>query len=111
MNSSGAELDDLVVLHGDLAVMRFLTGEPASRQEVERDNHDRFAGPGYWAAIERGSEAYLGWFAHHPTADRTPHEFELGYRLRKAVWGQSFATEGSRALIRKGFTELGMQRV
>ena len=36
---------------------------------------------------------------------------ELGYRLRKAAWGKGYATEGSRALIRKGFKELGVQRV
>jgi RimJ/RimL family protein N-acetyltransferase len=27
------------------------------------------------------------------------------------AWGKGYATEGSRALIRKGFTELGAQRV
>jgi len=27
------------------------------------------------------------------------------------AWGKGYATEGSRALIRKGFTELGVQRV
>ena len=36
---------------------------------------------------------------------------ELGYRLRKSAWGKGYATEGSRALIRKGFTEYGVQRV
>jgi RimJ/RimL family protein N-acetyltransferase len=39
------------------------------------------------------------------------NEVTLGYRLRQAVWGQGYATEGARALIRKGFTELGVQRV
>jgi len=36
---------------------------------------------------------------------------QLGYRVRKSAWGKGYATEGSRALIRKGFTELGVQRV
>lgn len=36
---------------------------------------------------------------------------ELGYRLHKSAWGSGYATEGSRALIRKGFTELGVERV
>ncbi len=35
----------------------------------------------------------------------------LGYRLRRSAWGKGYAKEGSRALIRKGFTELGVQRV
>ena len=38
-------------------------------------------------------------------------EITLGYRLRQAVWGHGYTTEGVRALIRKGFTELGAQRV
>ena len=42
---------------------------------------------------------------------RRPGEVELGYRLRKSAWGKGYATEGSRALIRKGFTEFGVQRV
>jgi RimJ/RimL family protein N-acetyltransferase len=36
---------------------------------------------------------------------------ELGYRLHQAAWGQGYCTEASRALIRKGFTELGVRRV
>lgn len=36
---------------------------------------------------------------------------ETGYRLRRSAWGKGFATEGSRALIQKGFTEFGVQRV
>ena len=40
-----------------------------------------------------------------------PDEIELGYRLRKEAWGKGYGTEGSRALIRKGFTELGVRRV
>ena len=29
----------------------------------------------------------------------------------RSAWGKGYATEGSRALIRKGFTELGVRRV
>ena len=35
----------------------------------------------------------------------------LGYRLHRAVWGQGYASEGSRTLIAKAFTELGIRRV
>src|SRR5687767_13775645 len=38
-------------------------------------------------------------------------EPELGYRLRKSAWGKGYAAEGSSALIRRGFTELGVRRV
>ncbi|MFJ8208938.1 GNAT family N-acetyltransferase [Streptomyces sp. NPDC096033] len=35
----------------------------------------------------------------------------LGYRLNRPAWGRGYATEGARALIDKGFTELGVERV
>jgi RimJ/RimL family protein N-acetyltransferase len=53
------------------------------------------------------------WAGFHfrPRQDADPGEVELGYRLRKSAWGKGYATEGSRALICKGFTEFGVQRV
>ncbi|MFN8538327.1 MAG: GNAT family N-acetyltransferase [Thermomicrobiales bacterium] len=35
----------------------------------------------------------------------------LGYRLRRAAWGKGYVTEGARALLDKGFAELGARRV
>ncbi|GAA3306557.1 GNAT family N-acetyltransferase [Nonomuraea dietziae] len=46
-----------------------------------------------------------------PGKDAPPGELELGYRLRKAAWGKGYGTEGSRALIDRGFTEQGVERV
>ena len=31
--------------------------------------------------------------------------------MRRSAWGKGYATEGSRALVQKGFAELGVQRV
>lgn len=31
--------------------------------------------------------------------------------ISRAAWNRGYATEGSRALIRKGFTDLGVERV
>lgn len=50
---------------------------------------------------------FLGWFVLKPLDDHDPAVVELGYRLNKAAWGRGYATEGSQALIDKGFTELG----
>jgi Acetyltransferase (GNAT) domain len=46
-------------------------------------------------------------FKFHPRRGGPPGEIVLGFRLRRSAWGQGYATEASRALIRKGFTELG----
>ena len=75
------------------------------------DYYERFAGYGFWAAIEKSTGAFLGWFHFRPAEDAPPNEVELGYRLHKAAWGKGYATEGSRALVDKGFAELGVERV
>jgi RimJ/RimL family protein N-acetyltransferase len=107
-----ADVDRLLALHNDLEVMRFINGgKPTSREKVEREYRERFAGDGYWAAVEKATGEFVGWFALHPTEGDGPEGYELGYRLERFTWGKGYATEGSCALIRKGFTELGLRRV
>jgi RimJ/RimL family protein N-acetyltransferase len=114
-----ADADNLVSLDADPDVMRFVTGGiPSSREEIQNEflpaflgYYQRYEGYGFWAAIEKVTGEFLGWFHFRPRADAAPGEVELGYRLRKSAWGKGYATEGSRALIRKGFTEFGVQRV
>ncbi|TDD87303.1 GNAT family N-acetyltransferase [Actinomadura rubrisoli] len=112
-----ADVDELVLLDSDPQVMRFLTGEPTPRLEIEEEvlprilrDYDR--GPaGRWAALERSTGEFVGWLALQPPEDGSVVDVELGYRLKASVWGRGYATEGARALIRKGFTELGVERV
>ncbi|EDY45814.1 GNAT family N-acetyltransferase [Streptomyces sp. SPB074] len=114
-----ADTDDLLALDNDPAVTRFLNGgRPTTREEIRTGTLPRLLHDypglgtrGHWAAQERESGAFLGWFALRPLAEDSPAEVELGYRLRREAWGRGYATEGSRALIRKGFTDLGVLRV
>ena len=116
---TAADVDHLEALDADPAVMRFLSGgKPTPRAEIEREvvpaflgYYERFAGYGYWAAIEKATGEFLGWFLFRPREGGPPDEVELGYRLRRSAWGKGYATEGSVALIRKGFAELGARRV
>ena len=113
------DVENLVELDADPDVMHFIPGgHPTARGEVESDvlpafldYYERFAGYGFWAAIEKSSGRFVGWFHFLPTEATHLDEVELGYRLRKSVWGMGYAPEGSRALIDKGFAELGVQRV
>jgi RimJ/RimL family protein N-acetyltransferase len=113
------DVDLLVELDSDPEVMRFITGgRTTPREEVKREilpaflsYYERFEGYGFWAAIERSSGAFIGWF-HLRSRPGTPFdEPELGYRLRASAWNKGYATEGSRALIHKAFTELGAERI
>jgi RimJ/RimL family protein N-acetyltransferase len=114
-----ADLDNLVDLDGDPEVMRFLSGGSATPRDVIQYStlprilsyYDSFDGYGIWAAIEKATGEFLGWFLFRPVEGDSPGDVELGYRLRRSAWGKGYGTEGSRALIRKGFTELGAQRV
>jgi RimJ/RimL family protein N-acetyltransferase len=116
---SADDADHLVDLDADPDVMRFVTGGvPTSREEIENEvlpaflgYYERYEGYGFWAVIEKVTGEFLGWIHFRPRPGAAPGEVELGYRLRKSAWGQGYATEGSRALVRKGFTELGVQRV
>jgi RimJ/RimL family protein N-acetyltransferase len=113
------DVDNIVELDGDPDVMWFLTkGVPTPRERIENDilpawlsYYDQFDGYGFWAAIEKATGDFLGWIHLRPHQGRPADEPELGYRLRKAAWGKGYATEGSRALIDKAFTELGARRV
>ncbi len=114
-----ADAEDLAGLDGDPEVMRFIIGGRPTARDVTRDEtlprfiraYERFEGFGVWAAIERSTGGFLGWFEFYPPEGRGPEAAELGYRLRPSAWGEGYATEGSRALISKGFTELGVRRV
>ncbi|MEP6853408.1 MAG: GNAT family N-acetyltransferase [bacterium] len=113
------DVDLLVELDSDREVMHYVTGGvPTSREDIVNDflpaflsYYDRHDGFGFWAALDRATGQFLGWFHLRPAPEDPPDEVELGYRLRRAAWGRGYATEGSRALIAKAFTELGVRRV
>ncbi|WP_062215211.1 GNAT family N-acetyltransferase [Streptomyces sp. NBRC 109706] len=113
------DLDRLVELNSDPEVTRFINGgRPIPRTTLRARSlprvthiHPCWGTPGYWVAEERATGEFLGWFEFRPLVDDSPAEVELGYRLRAASWGRGYATEGSLALIDKGFAELGVERV
>lgn len=114
-----SDVELLLALHNDAEVMRFINGGRAvSRETVRqrtlprlRHRHPCFELPGYWAAELRTTGTFLGWFEFRPLEDHSPAVVELGYRLHRAAWGSGYATEGARALIAKGFDDLGVERV
>ena len=68
------DVDELVALDGDPEVMRYVTGgRPTSREEVETEvlpaflgYYERYAGFGFWAAVEKSSGEVIGWFHFRP---------------------------------------------
>jgi len=113
------DVDLITALDADPEVMRFITGgRPTPRDEI-RDEYlpwwlayyergDRY---GFWAAIEKSTGAFLGWFHLRPNPEDPDDEPELGYRLVAAAWGRGYATEGSQALVDRAFEQYGARRV
>lgn len=122
------DADNLFELNSDPDVVRFTpdVGQPTEYKVIQTQILPRFFsyykkydGYGVWAVIEKSSQEFIGWFLFRPAmhasyfdpALANPMDIELGYRLRKVAWGKGYATEGSKALIFKGFSELGTQLV
>ena len=113
------DLDKLFDLNSDPEVVRYLTGgRPTPREEIRDDIlpfhlavYDRFDRLGTWAAESAATGEFLGWFHLRAGSGTDITNVELGYRLRRPAWNHGYATEGSRALISLGFTDLGVERV
>jgi RimJ/RimL family protein N-acetyltransferase len=113
------DVENLLSLDSDPEVMRYLSGgKPTPRRMIEQEvlprflrSYERGEGFGVFAANLKATGAFLGWFSFRPFEDGGDDEVSLGYRLCRSAWGNGYGTEGARALLRKGFTELGVQRV
>jgi RimJ/RimL family protein N-acetyltransferase len=113
------DADLIVELDSDPEVRRHVQLNPTTRKEAAGEilpawlrYYDRYRGYGFWAAIERATGDFIGWFHLRPgLTEGRDDEPELGYRLRRASWGRGYATEGSRALIDKAFSDLGARIV
>jgi RimJ/RimL family protein N-acetyltransferase len=103
------DVDTLVALDSDPEVMRYITGgRPTPREQVIETVRRRMGRR--WMATDRATAEFVGWFGLVPSAT-TVAEYEVGYRLRRAAWGQGLATEGTLALIDVAFGELGARRI
>ncbi len=118
LNKSDAQ--NLFDLNNDPGVLKYLGKESVSMEVMEdvvqkvmaRDlsYQNQF---GLFAAIEKESGDFIGWFILRP-AHETPEDtknLEIGWRLRTHFWGKGYATEGALALIEKARTKIGAHRV
>jgi len=113
-----ADAQLLFDLDSDPEVMRFISkGKPTPFARIQKefipkfqDYYRRNPPQGFWAAHLRESGSFIGWF--HLRPDKiSAEEMELGYRLKRNVWGRGLATEGSKALLEKAFNEWAYEKV
>jgi [ribosomal protein S5]-alanine N-acetyltransferase len=121
------DADHLFALDSDPEVMRYVgphgLGSVAAYREHVRVRllpaYARDERYGLWAALEKASGDFLGWFHLRPAleyrfaaeAGYAAGELDLGYRLRRAAWGKGHATEVSLALVRRAFADPDVVRV
>lgn len=107
---------NLFKLDSDPEVVRYVGGSPVvsikqSQEAIRRvrQYYDRHPGFGIFAAVEKQSWAFVGWFAlkHLDQTD----EVEIGYRLLRAHWGRGLATEMGRRIVQHGFAALNLPKL
>src|SRR6266581_9454456 len=103
---TAADVDDLMALDADPEVMNHV--DPFAVTPRDRTGlrdfisnkrlpqvlayYDLYSDRGFWAAIDRHSGRFLGWF-HLTPRPEAPNEAVLGYRLHRFAWGRGLATE------------------
>lgn len=114
------DAERIVRLDSDPEVKRWIDrGRPPDADRIREEvmpkwlaMYERTGGLGFFAAEERQTGEFLGWFHLKPWTGADDGEaLELGYRLHRHRWGLGLATEGSRALIEVAFREFGARRV
>ena len=113
---AAADLEPLLAVFGDAAVMRYVGAErrPLGRDQVSAllaraDADWAEHGFGLLAIMERETgrlvgEAGLQYLEAGP-------DIEIGYTLARAAWGRGYATEAARAILRWGFAGLRLHRI
>ena len=109
------DLDLMIDLNSDPAVMTYIRGRCATPEETaaewrQRLDHqsDAARGLGYWAGFEEGS--FVGWWSASSFEGR-PEISGIGYRVCAAAWGRGLATEGARAMVGQAFSCRDIERV
>lgn len=106
----------LFQLDSDPDVIRYVGGSPVvsirqSQEAIRRvqEYYERHPGFGIFAAVEKQSWAFVGWFALKHLDQTT--EVEIGYRLLKMHWGKGLATEMGHQIVGHGFGMLKLPKL
>lgn len=118
----------LLEMDADPEVMRYITVTPTEPDPEKcrawiRSLDERYGAEGgrwgFFTGVEKESGEPIGWIVLRPAPDYRfaeavgfrAGELELGYRLRRRFWGNGYATEASRTLVRHGFTDPTVEAV
>jgi RimJ/RimL family protein N-acetyltransferase len=112
-----SDLEPFAKMNADPRVMEFF---PALLSRAESDAMaERIRsliaqrGFGFWAAELKESGEFIGFVGLHIPTAALPFSpcVEIGWRLGLPFWGQGYATEAAREVLRFGFTELSLPEI
>jgi RimJ/RimL family protein N-acetyltransferase len=109
------DTDALQAVLGDPVTMEFYPA-PLDRRGVEDwigRNRERYNRDGYglWAMLLRDSNQLIGDCGCILQEVEDRKEVEVGYHVRRDLWGNGYATEAARACTAYAFNSLGANRV
>ena len=106
------DYDWLLEMYSDAEVMRYGGGVKTPEQVtvVMRDRileyYETHPGLGVWQTVERATGTPVGF--HVLNNIQGESIVQIGYFLLRPAWGRGYATEMAHALLRYGFTDLGL---
>ena len=109
------DMEALLKVLGDPVAMQYYP-KPFPRGEVEdwiRRNRARYddCGFGLWAMLLKCSGALIGECGFYVRDVEGEYEYELGWHVRRDLWGRGYATEAARSCIAHAFGTLGAERI
>jgi [ribosomal protein S5]-alanine N-acetyltransferase len=109
------DIDDLLGVLSDPESMRFYPkplDRPMTQMWIER-NIQRYSqhGFGLWAIILKESGQLIGDCGLVVQEVDGVEEIEIGYHMRRDLWGQGLATEAAQACREYGFGQLGFDKL
>jgi RimJ/RimL family protein N-acetyltransferase len=108
-----SHLDGLSAMNSDPAVMRYISGEPESRDATlamigrVKQRWENW-GIGWWSVFERETGELIGAAGMHYLNFDPANPHEIGWRLRADKWGQGFAGEAARCIGNYAFEQLNI---
>lgn len=107
----------LYPLHSDPEVMKYIRAPDKSIDQTQNRLNEILdyskENPHYslYLAFTKGDDELIGWALFLHGEMNLNNEIEVGYRLFKKYWGQGYATELTKRMIKFGFDELKLKRI
>ncbi len=112
-----ADREEFTRLNSNPHVMEFFP------ERLSRNESDRFLtrirtsilerGYGFWATEIKADRRFIGFIGFNYATFQSSFTpcVEIGWRLKKEVWGRGYATEGAKACLKFGFSKLALNEI